>query len=246
MSYRLYSPENSFVQFNETGEVSSCGFAPLTVCLPVYYEDDVAFQVFVESDTEEESDLLCGPYGIKPTFGLTSNCQDFDLEFNLQPEIFRVDSKHILYQWRYGFPGFQFSYNIGDCFQIMIELNEQIFCSNCFYRTGGVCWTTELAYTNNDNFAGFNYCSGGTVPLPGGIDCQQEFFTFNNVPILNIPYTAALKAKYGDVPSVQVWIVDVNGELVDMGIRVALDMYPPTELRFDFGGNATGVIRISN
>lgn len=246
MSYRLYSPENSFVQFSETGEIASCGFAPLTLCLPVYYEDDVAFQVIVEGDTEEETDLLCGAYGIKPTFGLTSNGQDFDLEFNLFPEVFRMDSKHLLYQWPHGFPGFQYSYNIGDCFSVLIELNELLFSSNCFYRTGGICWTTKLEYTNNDNFAGFNYCSGGTIPSPGGIDCQQEFHTFNNIPILNIPYTASLKAKYGNVPSVQVWIRDVNGELVDMGIRVALDDYPPTELRFDFGGNASGVIRISN
>jgi len=65
MAYTIYSPANSFVQFGESNEVLSCGFQPMHPCLPVYYDDDVAFQFFVQG-TEAEIDALCGPYGIIP------------------------------------------------------------------------------------------------------------------------------------------------------------------------------------
>jgi hypothetical protein len=44
---------------------------------------------------------------------------------------------------------------------------------------------------------------------------------------------------------VAVWIYDETGQLVDMGIRVTFDVYPPTIISADFGGLSSGIIRIS-
>lgn len=245
MAYTLTAPINSFVQFNETGEITSCGFQVKTDCLPMYQDDDVAFQ-FIVSGTEEETAALCGPYGIRPAVGLSRDCMNMDLTVDALPDIFRIDDTHILYQWAAGFPGFGEVFATNECFNIMITLNGQSFCSNCFYRIPDICWTSALAYTNDDNFAGFNYCSGGSSNGPVDGDCTQEFFAFNNLATLTVPYTAAMLATYGNFPSIQVWIYDTNGELYDPGIRVALDTYPPNEIRLDFGGTASGVFRISN
>ncbi len=162
MAYRFISPVNSFVQFEETGVILSCGFRPMTMCLPVFYDDDIAYQFIVEADTEEEIDLLCGVLeALVPRVGATSDCSSFDIEFDCVPDTFRIDDTHVLMQWPYGFPDFTLVYNDGDCFRIMIELGDQSFCSNCFYRVAAVCWTTRLEYSNDDNFAGFNYCANG-------------------------------------------------------------------------------------
>lgn len=245
MAYTLTAPINSFVQFNETGDITSCAFQPITECLPMFYDDDVAFQ-FVVSGTEEEIAALCGPYGIRPDIGLTSDCLSMRMVVDDVPSIFRIDDTHILYQWSAGFPGFSEVFQIGDCFNIMITLGDQSFCSNCFYRIKDICWTSAIAYTNDDNYAGFNYCAGGASNAPNAGDCTQEFIAFTNESLLTITYTAAMLARYGTFPSVQVWIYDTDGTLYDPGIRVALDTYPPNEIRFDFGGPASGVIRISN
>lgn len=247
MGYTITAPVNSFVQFQETGEVVSCGFKPTKLCLPVYYDDDVAFQFIVTADTALEAAALCGPYGIRPTVGITTDCETFALEFDgEQPETFRMDELHVLMQWPHGLPGFTAVITPGQCFNIMIELLDESVCSNCFYRLAALCWTTEIEYSNNDNFAGFNYCSGGTAPDPNDQGCEQLFFPFTNQDTLVIPYTASLQAQFGTLPSVQVWIFDIDGTLVDMGTRVAFDTYPPTEIRFNFGGSSSGVVRISN
>lgn len=245
MSYTITAPTNSFVQFAETGDIISCGFQPMKDCLPMFSDDDVAFQ-FIVSGTEEEITSLCGAYGLRPVVGLTRDCETMALTVDDLPDIFLVDSTHVLYQWTAGFPGFEEQFADGDCFNIMITLGSASACSNCFYRIKDICWTTELSYSNNDNFAGFNYCSGGTSNAPIDGDCTQEFIAFNNLATLVIPYTASLLATYGNFPSIQVWIYDTDGTLYDPGIRTALDTYPPNEIRFDFGGTASGVIRISN
>jgi hypothetical protein len=59
-----------------------------------------------------------------------------------------------------------------------------------------------------------------------------------------IPYTAGMTDMYGDTPTVQVWLYDIDGELVRSEVEVKMDTFPPTTLSFDFGGNASGVVFI--
>lgn len=246
MAYSLFSPENSFVQFDETGDIFSCAFQPMNICLPMFYDDDVAFQFIVEADTPEEANALCGAYGLRPTIGLSRDCESMTMAVDDLPDIFRIDETHVLYNWSAGFPGFGEVFAIGECFSIMIQLGDLTFCSNCFYRIKDICWTSLLSYTNEDNYAGFNYCSGGSSNSPVDEGCNQAFFAFTDESTFTILYNASLQARFGTIPSVQVWIYDTNGQLVDMGIREALDTYPPSQLLFDFGGPASGVIRLSN
>jgi hypothetical protein len=49
---------------------------------------------------------------------------------------------------------------------------------------------------------------------------------------------------YGDFPTVQVWIYDGTGQLLNMAITAAFDTYPPTMINLDFGGVASGIVVI--
>lgn len=248
MAYRILSPVNSFVQFDANDDANSCSFPPIPQCLPVYHDSDVAFQFAVAADTQEEADQLCanadGPYDLL-TIGLTSNCIDFDILLP-KPERFRMDETHVLFNFKAGFVNFQTVYNPMDCFRVLVTVAGSPFCSNCFYRIPDICYTTALEYSNNDNFAGFNYCSGGTSGDSGPTvnECDEQIVNFSNQANLVIPYTTSLQDRFGQFPTVQVWIYDTNGELVDMGIRAALDSFPPTEIRIDFGGSASGYVVI--
>jgi hypothetical protein len=68
--------------------------------------------------------------------------------------------------------------------------------------------------------------------------------TFVSVATLSIPYTALLSDKYGEFPTVQVWIYDGTGQLINMGITAAFDTYPPNMINLDFGGPASGIVVI--
>jgi hypothetical protein len=74
--------------------------------------------------------------------------------------------------------------------------------------------------------------------------CFPTVVEFTDVATLDIPYTAQMTLKYGDVPTVQTWIYDGLGRLVIMGIFASLDAVPPTLISLDFGGLATGIIVI--
>lgn len=166
--------------------------------------------------------------------------------FTETPELYRISDFQVLYNWAHGLPLATDVFAIGECFQIKMIIDEVEYCSNCFQRIGDDCHTSVLDYGNDENSHGFNYCGGGPVEDGGGGDenCAPLFITFTNVPTLTVPWTASLQAAYGDVPNIQTWIYDLSGVLVRAVIREELDTYPPTELRFDFGGPASGVIRI--
>ena len=163
----------------------------------------------------------------------------------------------VLYDWQIGFTGFDGFVAVGEFFKIQITITatpygypEEIdtFCSNCFERIGSDCFTSVVEYGNDEDGFGFKYCYGGELDEEGNvgssIDCDPTITQFINVSTLSIPYTAMLQSKYGVFPTVQCWIYDGSGQLINMGIQAAFDTYPPTMINFDFGGSASGIIVI--
>lgn len=241
MPYSLISPRNSFIQFDEAGEITSCQYPDINLCLPVYENDDVYFQFVIQTDTTEEADALCDLTNAAVEVGLY-----FDgdlLTFTPKPDRYRISDRQILYNWQHGVPGFATVRQVGECFQIKVTVGDQSFLSNCLQRISGTCHTSVIEYGNDDNAFGFNYCSSGGVTDETEA-CEPTFINFINQSTLVIPYTAAMLADYGAVPTIKVWIYE-GTELVNMSVRQALDTYPPTEIRIDFGGPATGVLKIS-
>lgn len=245
MPYSIQSPRNSFVQFGESSTIQSCNFADITLCLPVFEDDDVYFQFIVSADTQEEADALCDLENSLVVVGLAENCAGNLIKtFTEKPDRFRISEFQVLYNWSHGLPGFTDVVNVGGCFVIKVTIDETVdACSNCFNRISSDCHTSVLEYGNDDNFAGFNYCNSEGVD-PATEDCDPTFISFTNQATLVIPYTASMIAKYGNVPTIKTWIYD-GTELVNMTVRQAFDAYPPTELRFDFGGASTGIIKIN-
>lgn len=246
MAYRIISPTNSFIQFGGTDTATSCNYRDIPFCLPVYLEDDINFQFVVEADTIEETDDLCDLTNDLISVGIASNCASSLLKtFTEKPDRFRISDFQVLYNWSHGLPGIFDFVSIGDCFVLRASVDEgSDACSNCLQRIGSDCHTSVLEYSNDDNFAGFNYCNAGAIPSDNA-ECDPTFVSFTNAATLTIPYTAAMVAKYGLVPTIKSWLYDVNGELVNMSVRQAFDGYPPTEIRIDLGGNASGIIKIS-
>lgn len=244
MAIRIISPINSFVQFEEGSSITDCIWGELTEVLPVVEDSDVWFQFILETDTKPEADTLCEDDGTLVKLGLASNCLATNqINFTDPPERFRVDDTHVLYNWVHGFPLFSTVIDDGECFLIKITINSQHFCSNLFKRSVDTCFTLVAEYGNDDNFADFNYCGGVSIDQAAA-DCTPLEISFINQATITIPYTALMLAKYGNVPTVQVWI-QRDGVLVDIGILVELDAFPPTTIFADFGGLATGVVKIS-
>jgi hypothetical protein len=249
MAVRIKSQTNSFIQFGESDAVTSCEFPDFNLCLPVYEDNDIAFQFILVADTEGEADVLCDLTNSLIAIGIGENCEDdMVLTFTQKPERFRISNTQVLYNWSNGLPNFGSVISKGQCFFIRIELIDvyysESFCSNCLQRIANSCHTSVIEYTNDDNAFGFDYCGGGAVDDTDVETCDPTFISFSNVPNISIPYTAGMASKYGSTPSVQVWIYD-GAELVDMGIRVSFDAFPPTVIKADFGGVASGVIKLS-
>lgn len=243
----LITPTNSFVRFDEDNSETHCIHGTFDTCLPVVAESDVAFQ-FVVQGTSEEIDGLCtvGDSGIQ--IGMVSDCDQefFDVLFvDDQPERFRISPTQVLYNWTHGLPGMLGFYDEGDCFHIRVIVDALVtYCSNCFQRIPNDCFTSVLDFTNDENFAGYNYCNAGEATVDGSLVCEPTIIEFVNKETLNVPYTANLQNMYGTVPTVQTWIYDGSGDLVNMGITATFDAMPPTMISFDFGGLASGVIVI--
>lgn len=247
MAYSIITPQSSFVRFD--GEQSDhCIFGDLSNCLPVINDDDVAFQFVVQAGTEEEADALCSPTESGIQIGLVTSCiqEIFDIEFSEEPQRFRISPIQVLYNWPHGLTGMSAFYGIGVCFFIRVIVDGvQQYCSNCFQKIGDGCFTSVVEYGNDENFGGFNYCNSGEVPGGGdSIDCAPTVITFGLMSNLTIPYTALLQSKYGEVPTVQVWIYDENGVLTNMGITAQFDAMPPSQIILDFGGPAQGIVVI--
>lgn len=253
---QIGSPRFSFVRFGEQDQLSNCAGVPVLFCLPVYSYDDVAFQAVVDTDTKEEADAFCD--GSIVEVGLVAACDDEDFTINyanyytsLYPEVVRVAEKRVLLNWSHGFPAFDEYFAPKECFRVRIKINHPTAgvitaCSNCFERITEDCWTSVIDYGSDQNSFGFNYCGGGD----GDEETTEQqcyeahIVEFNNVASLTIPYTSGMRTKYGDVPNVEVWILD-NGKYVKPIIQAGFDAYPPTQILLDFGGVAEGFVKIS-
>ena len=249
MAIRIKAPTHSFIQFDETDAIDSCQFSPIVLCLPVFADNDVYFQFILETDTEEEADSLCDLQNALLTIGIAESCdEEMILEFPYKAERYRVGIKSVLYNWQHGLPNFGSVISKGQCFVIKISVQQPYsiydFCSGCLQRIADPCHTSVIEYGNDDNAFGFDYCGGTSVDGDAADNCDPTIIQFTNVPDIAIPYTTELQLKYGSTPSVQVWIYD-GAELVDMGIRVSFDAFPPTLIKADFGGISSGIIKIS-
>lgn len=243
MAIRILSPANSFVQFDNTERITSCNYPDINLCLPVYAADDVYFQFVIATDTVEEADALCSLTNDAFSIGIVNDCSEsFLLEFLDQPERYRLSNLQVLYNWSNGLPLFDSVISIGECFLIKVIIDGNPYCSNCFQRIGTDCFTSVIEYGNEDNAFGFFYCNGTAVS--DEVDCEPMFVTFTNQSTLTIPYTAAMLAKYGNVPTLKVWIYE-GTDLVNMSVYQSFNTYPPTQIYIDLGGPATGVLKIS-
>lgn len=247
MAVDLRAPENSFVQFSMSDETQSCDFGGIELCLPVLEDNDVTFQFILTTDTEGEANALCDLGNSKVRIGIVEEIGgDYVQEFTEKSERYRVGEKQILHNWSHGLPGFSFAISRGQCFWVKIIVdNLYTFHSTCFQRIAESCHTSIIEYSNEDNYAGFNYCNSAVDEIDGKEGCfPPTIITFTNKATLVIPYTADLHDKYGNVPSVKAWIYNQQSELVEAGIYIALNNYPVTDIRFDFGGPASGIIVI--
>lgn len=246
MAYKIISPTNSFVQFGVSSVVTSCNFKDIALCLPVYADDDIAFQFVIEADSEEEADALCTLDGENISLGIAEDCDEDNLiTFTERPDRYRISPFQVLYNWAHGVPEFTTVISSGGCFVIKVSLlDTYTFCSNCFQRIKDDCHTSVLEYSNEDDAFGFNYCNSQPVDSSDTV-CEPTLITFTNQSTLAIPYTAAMIDKYGNVPTLKVWIYDGSGQLVNMSVSQSFDNYPPTQINIDMGGPATGVLKIS-
>lgn len=246
MAYSIITPQSSFVRF-DSGPATHCLFGDKSNCLPLVNDADVAFQ-FVVQGTSEEIDALCTPSDSGITIGLVSDCsqESYDVTFAQSPQRFRISATQVLYNWPHGLTGAVAFYRVGECFYIRVVVMGAVTgCSNCFQKIADSCFTSVIEYGNDENFGGFNYCNSGEISGGGDdLTCEPTVITFTLLSNLTIPYTALLQSKYGDVPTVQVWIYDENGVLTNMGITAQFDAMPPNNIILDFGGPASGIVVI--
>ncbi len=254
MAITIISPANSFVRFNETAADPLCIWGNVNFCLPVFDAEDVYFQ-FVIQGTEYDINSLCTQDASEIEIALVAECNTTPLlTFSEKPQRIRLSLTQVLYNWSHGVPGFASVREPGQCFKIQVTVaatpygypdSELVACSNCFERIADDCFTSVVEYGNDEDAFGFKYCNGGNLngayEDPSELDCSPTIVTFVNIPSTSIPYTALLQAKYGVFPTVQVWIYDGTGQLLNMGITAAFDTYPPTMINLDFGGPASGI-----
>lgn len=249
MGLTLLNSSNSFVRFGDPDSFTHCVFGEVAYYLPVFASDDVHFQFIISTDTSSEGDALCTIDGSEVLVELISSCGDVEplIEFTEKPGRVRLSPTQVLYNWQQGFAGWPGPIVGGQCFRIRVTVStnygDLIQCSNIFQRITDDCFTSLLEYGNEDDAFGFKYCNGGAVDTGGAAAvCEPTTIPFFNESTLSIPYTAMLQDQYGLVPSIQVYIYNESGVLVNMGITATMDAVPPTVISFDFGGPASGVI----
>ena len=240
----------SFVRFNESDAEPHCIFGDVNFALPVYDSEDIYFQ-FVIHGTEEEINSLCTDDVSELEVSLVSECDGLPLvTFTEKPVRIRLSETQMLYWWNNGFPLFENYVNVNECFKVQLILSEgayseqYVFCSNKFERIGDDCFTSVIEYSNDEDAFGFKYCYGGDLEGAETVEsCEPTIIQYFDRETLTIPYTAGLRAKYGNFPTIQSWVLQ-GGELVNVGHQIAFDQYPPTQINIDFGGLATGIIVI--
>jgi hypothetical protein len=246
MPLTILNSTHSFIRFDEPTPEPHCIWGDVNFCLPIFDQSDIAFQ-FVIQGTEAEIDALCTQDASEVVVSLISECDGPDLiVFSEKPSRARLSTTQILYNWAHGVPAFQTIVDVNKCFKIQVDIDGTKFCSNCFERIASDCFTSVIEYGNDEDAFGFKYCYSGDIDegRPIVIDCEPTIVNFLSQSVVNIPYTAMLSASYGNFPTVQVWVYDGLGQLVNMGVSVVFDTYPPTMITVDFGGPSSGIIVI--
>ena len=249
MALTIINSQHSFVRFGETEQDPHCIWGSIDFCLPVFEQEDIYFQ-FVIAGTEAEIDSLCTQDNSGIEVSLVSECNGTPImTFAQKPQRFRLSPTQLLYNWIHGFPNFTSVVDVNQCFLVQISVSStyanETFCSNCFERIADDCFTSVIEYGMEEDGFGFKYCYGGNLETSADEStCEPTIITFVNVPTVAIPYTAMLLNKYGNLPTVQVWIYDDMGQLVNTGISVVFDSYPPTMINIDFGGSSSGIVII--
>lgn len=254
MALTIINSTHSFIRFNETAPEPHCIWGDVDFCLPVFDQEDIYFQFVIQGDAGE-IDSLCTQDASEIVVALVNECDgDVLLTFSEKPQRYRLSDTQVLYNWSHGLPNFSSVISVNSCFRIQITVTEvygyssaNVFCSNCFERIAEECFTSVIEYGNDEDAFGFKYCYGGDIegdPSAPRTDCDPTIVQFIGVPTLSIPYTAGLQSKYGVYPTVQAWVYDGSGQLVNMGITITFDTYPPTLINLDFGGVATGIVII--
>jgi hypothetical protein len=254
----IRSPRFSFVQLATAAygyvpeTYTTCNFPDVSFCLPVYAYDDVAFQ-FIVTGTEAEMSELCSlGEPDKVEVGLVRSCgDDFDINFNaayLRPDKARISATEVLYKWEHGFPAFDTEYALEECFYVKVVVHmdsgDVAACSNCFQRIPEDCFTSIIEYGAEQNIFGFNYCDSGAM-FEEEEECDDPLVVeFTNATEIDIEYTAELIARFGQVPTVEIWIWD-GSQYIKPFIQSGFDAYPPTRIQADLGGPATGFVKIS-
>lgn len=255
MALSIINSANSFIRFGDPAADPLCIWGNINFCLPVFDDEDVYFQ-FVVQGTELEINSLCTQDMGEIEVALVRTCNTTPLKiFTEKPTRSRLSETQVLYNWMHGVPEFGSVVAEGECFKIQVTIEATpygypdaslVSCSNCLERIADDCYTSVVEYSNEEDAFGFKYCAGGAVPSgdEDETDCDPTVVTFIGVATLNIPYTALLQSKYGVIPTVQVWIYDGTGQLINMGITAGFDGYPPTMIELDFGGSASGIVVI--
>lgn len=253
----LISPPASAIKFNQPVE-EHCVYGEVDYELPVVYSSDHAFQWILQGANEGEAN---GLFSATVRVGLVYDCDDADfaIEFAQTYNRSKLAPTQVLYNWGSGYPSFTSVIAVGQCFHFRVQLDGQTWCSNVMKRFAvddpNNCWTSVIDYSSSGSAFGFFACgpgnglgSGGDGGDPDEEDnvCEPTVVSFGpGVSTVTVPYTSDMRDRYGELPSVQIFIYDSNGVLTNMGVQALLVGDPISQIYVDLGGPGAGKIRIS-
>lgn len=259
MAVTITAPKHSFLQFTPD-VIPSCG-EDAEYHLPVVNHDDIAFQFFVNTTTKGEADALFDRANALVSVQLVKDCGgaaliDYTALMGLKPTRRRTGERQVLYWWPHGVPLFGSHVALGGCFFIRVRVAHPTAgtisaCSTTLQRMAEDCLTSVLTYSAEQNVFGFNYCGSGAVDTGAIVapevtaDCEPTIFHFTDAATIDYYYSPALKAKYGDIPKVDIYLLGENGRYTQPVIEQGFDRFPPTRILADLGGPATGFMKIS-
>lgn len=182
MSIAITNPTNSFVRFNEIEPTPQCG-REIGICLPVYAQTDVRFQMIINVGKNESLNLYAR---------IVSQCSE-PVPNNYNGFYSGTFTKYLLSSSNHYGDTYLVVLNLlgeteleaiecGECFYIQlvrrttqiigendIDIYSAVGCSNCFYRICDPCFTSVISYRCDEDAFGFDYyhVSGGGNVLAG-------------------------------------------------------------------------------
>lgn len=170
MAIKITTPRLSFIQL---------GCPEKCICYPIVNEDELKFQILIETDTILQSDDIMasvpGNFNLLIVDGI-DNCtqsqilantiHDFAVSISGGPvfnfQRIRISPKKVLLYWPYGLPLLNDFVNCEQVFSLAISLyfNSTLYVQrlNCFKKVCDTDYTSVLEYSNNEDGYGFNYC----------------------------------------------------------------------------------------